>query len=406
MGNQKKAVIKKQKPTADSVVRLNLGSGPHKMAGYQNVDRLFGREVYPLAAKDASVDEIRASHILEHFPYEQVKDVLSHWVSKLKPGGVCKIAVPNFAVLCDAYQKESPLNVQVYVMGGHTDDNDRHQSIFDYETLFDLMADCGLCRISEWESDCADASALPLSLNLMGYKPAHEVSEMKSGTIRAVLGAARFGPTLHFRCAFKAFETLRVPYSVVQGCFWHQNLSNAIEIELEKPGCEYILTSDYDSIFTHEDIVEMYRVMTAYPNVNALCALQSKRDMKSLLFTMKGANGVPVTEINMTKLRQNALEVSTGHFGLTMFRASVLRDFPKPWMNDSPNAEGSWREGRVDADISFWNNWAAYGQKLFLAPKVVIGHAQELIAYPSVDGMIYQSFSDFEETGKPKGILK
>jgi 2-polyprenyl-3-methyl-5-hydroxy-6-metoxy-1,4-benzoquinol methylase len=66
-----------------------------------------GDEALPAASRpgnraDGSVDVIRASHILEHFP-AQVPAVLKHWAAKLKPGGVLKIAVPDFAWIAQAY---------------------------------------------------------------------------------------------------------------------------------------------------------------------------------------------------------------------------------------------------------------------------------------------------------------
>ena len=77
-------------------IRLNLGAGDTKLPGYIAVDRKNGQEVYPLAYEDNSVDEIYASHILEHFGLNEILKVLQNWVSKLKPGGLMKIAVPDF----------------------------------------------------------------------------------------------------------------------------------------------------------------------------------------------------------------------------------------------------------------------------------------------------------------------
>src|SRR5262247_2208869 len=57
----------------ESSIKLNLGGGLRKIPGYQNIDRKLGTEVYPLREwADNSIDEIRASHILEHFPYREI----------------------------------------------------------------------------------------------------------------------------------------------------------------------------------------------------------------------------------------------------------------------------------------------------------------------------------------------
>ena len=66
--------------TASEKVRLNLGAGDSHLEGFKPIDRKLGSEVYPLAYNDESVDEIYASHVLEHFPYTKTQDVLDDWV--------------------------------------------------------------------------------------------------------------------------------------------------------------------------------------------------------------------------------------------------------------------------------------------------------------------------------------
>ena len=54
---------------------------------------------------DESVDEIRASHVLEHFPQAQLPAVIADWVRALTKGGKLKIAVPDFAKIAEGYLK-------------------------------------------------------------------------------------------------------------------------------------------------------------------------------------------------------------------------------------------------------------------------------------------------------------
>jgi predicted SAM-dependent methyltransferase len=94
-------------------IKLNIGAGCVDIPGYTPIDRKLGTEAYPLPQyTDNSVDEIRASHILEHFPFAEVPNVLAEWVRALKPGGTIKIAVPDIAKI-DAGDPKAPF----YLMG-------------------------------------------------------------------------------------------------------------------------------------------------------------------------------------------------------------------------------------------------------------------------------------------------
>jgi predicted SAM-dependent methyltransferase len=389
-------------------LRLNLGSGSDVLSGYDNIDRMFGTEVYPLDYEDGSVAEIRASHILEHFSHRVILDVLENWVSKLEPGGVLKIAVPDFLQIVGDYLKGTQEDMQGYIMGGHVDENDIHQTIFDEEVLRDAMVSSGLVRIKKWESTSRDIASGKWSLNLVGYKPSHEDCGILDAGIEAILGAPRFGPVTHMQCAFQAFHKLRIPYKIIQGCFWHHNLCVAMQMAVDDPNTNYVLTCDYDTVFDANDVLELYRLMLAYPNIDAICGLQGKRDLKNVLISMKDINGDPVSEVPSAVFLNNVLEVSTGHFGLTLFKADALRDFPKPWMNDVPNEKGEWKDGQIDADISFWKKWRdEYGKKLYLAPKVVLGHHVEVVMWPDPKmNMVYQTTSDYNAEGQPPEIAR
>src|SRR5438105_3321848 len=128
-------------------VKLNLGAGDLPLPDCLNIDRKTGGEVFPIQSRgangtpqtfaDASADEVRASHVLEHFSHRDTLNVLKEWVRVLKPGGVLKIAVPNFDWIIDAYQGENvdEFPIEAYIMGGHFDENDRHGALFNRRKL-------------------------------------------------------------------------------------------------------------------------------------------------------------------------------------------------------------------------------------------------------------------------------
>ena len=104
--------------------RLYLGCGPgyphqqHKdiMGDWQNwifIDKYVDRDKIPLEVdfrdwnaetlyefSDGTVDEIYASHLLEHIPHTRVKEVLGNWYRKIKKGGKITLNVPDLQWVC------------------------------------------------------------------------------------------------------------------------------------------------------------------------------------------------------------------------------------------------------------------------------------------------------------------
>lgn len=384
--------------------RWNLGAGPSPMPGYTNLDRKTGQECYPLDCPDNYLDEIRASHLLEHFGHQEVGAVLGHWIAKLKPGGLLKVAVPDFSILSKRYLDGEPLNIQGYVMGGQGHADDFHRAIFDREALEEIFLTAGLERIGTWASDHPDDSGYDFSLNLCGYKPTG-AEQPPLRNVMAILSCPRFGPLMHCRCAQQAFYKLGIRYTMGSGAYWHQVLSNLAETLLaENP--EYVLTLDYDTAFDAEDVLALYRLARG-SGADCVFALESKRNCGSALFRKDDADGKPLSRIPLAEFHRNLLPVHTGHFGLTLFKAEALRTLPKPWFRETPNAAGEWHEGKIDHDIGFWKNWLGSGRGLYLAPKVLIGHLQEMVTWPGQDlKPVYQSVQDYEENGRPPEVLR
>jgi hypothetical protein len=152
-------------------MKLDLGAGPISPEGFVPMGRAHGSEVYPLPCDDGVIDEIRASHILEHFSHREVGVVIAHWVQKLKPGGVLRVAVPDLDWIARHYLSGDDVNVQRFLMGAQTDGYDCHRCAFDEELLAELMRSCGLIDVARWQSELKDCASLPVSLNLMGTKP-------------------------------------------------------------------------------------------------------------------------------------------------------------------------------------------------------------------------------------------
>jgi SAM-dependent methyltransferase len=178
---------------ADGRLRLHLGCGMVDAAGFVNVDLLEAPHVHvqsPIddlsVLRDGCADLVYASHCLEHFGYRRSRSVLEEWVRVLRPGGLLRVAVPDFAVITRAYAGGTPLReIQGFLLGGQDYRLNFHAAVFDEAFLRDLMAGVGLDEIRRWEPgavdhhDFTDESAatcrigsetVSLSLNLEGRK--------------------------------------------------------------------------------------------------------------------------------------------------------------------------------------------------------------------------------------------
>ena len=106
----------KQKHKMLSKLKLHLACGHDYDEDYINVD-LYAPEdakcdirfdVQKLPYADNSIDEIKAFHIIEHFHFFEIKDVLNEWFRVLKPGGKLYLETPDFLETCRSFVEGSP----------------------------------------------------------------------------------------------------------------------------------------------------------------------------------------------------------------------------------------------------------------------------------------------------------
>jgi len=388
-------------------MRLNLGGGNQKIPGFHNVDRLHGQEVFPLPAyADGSVDEIRASHILEHFGHREVPEVLKEWVRVLKPGGVLRVAVPDFDYIVQHRHDELPL--ESYLMGGQSDSNDFHKSIYTERKLRDLMRYVGLTDVTRWQSEIQDCASLPVSLNLQGIKAANVQQaegriEVKA-KVAAITSIPRLGWNDHWGAVWQALRTpeFNIPLFKFGGAFWEQGMQRGLTAMMEN-GTEWALCLDYDTLFDASDVKEILTLAAMYPEADAIVPVQVRRNNEQFLFSMKDEFGNLRRSADVTEFDPDLTPIETGHFGMTLIKLAALRDIAKPWLWSQPDENGEWSDERCDADIYFWRKFRAAGKRVYQANHIKIGHLQIISSWTTNDWKIkHQYLSDWTENGKPK----
>tara|TARA_Y100001936_G_scaffold253585_1_gene319167 strand:- start:11430 stop:11852 length:423 start_codon:yes stop_codon:yes gene_type:complete len=122
--------------------RLHLGCGEKYIPGFFHVDI----QPYPHVDQQCSIDSlsfipdntselIYACHVLEHFGRFKIVDVLQEWQRVLQPGGVLRLAVPDFAACAAIYYeqglKDGLSGLVGLICGGQRDETDFHHMIFD-----------------------------------------------------------------------------------------------------------------------------------------------------------------------------------------------------------------------------------------------------------------------------------
>lgn len=353
-------------------VRLNIGAGNSKIKGFTPIDRKFGTEAYPLADyADGSVDEIRASHILEHSSFDDVPKVLAEWMRVLKPGARIRIAVPDVDRVLSLASDPKRLH---YLMGGQTDGNDFHKSAFDEKALRQCMADAGIAKVKRWKGDGEDCASLPVSLNLMGVKASNRAPAKKSKItvkIRAVMCIPRVGWNATWGCVIDALRPFNIPVYRSFGAYWDQGMQNSFE-KCVDDGVDWILTIDYDSMFNAQHLDRLLGLLGGNPQIDAIAAMQCRRGQKFPLLTIEGKKKATIDG--------TPLQVTTAHFGLTLIRVDALKDVSKPWFHHRPDKNGSYGKDRLDADIIFWHQWKKAGKTVYIAPSVAIGHLELMLS--------------------------
>jgi len=132
---------------------------------------------------DGSVDELYASHVLEHVGYQTaLPSTLAGFCRVLKPGGRAMISVPDFEILCRLFlEPRAAMRDRFHVMrmafGGQMDAHDFHCVGLTYEFLSKYLFDAGFSRVERvkrfglfHDDSGLEYMGAAISLNVVAYK--------------------------------------------------------------------------------------------------------------------------------------------------------------------------------------------------------------------------------------------
>ena len=98
------------------MIKVNLGCGWRNFGkDWIHIDggdyeHLNSKDVINLPYDDNSIDLIYASHLIAYFNRDEIKEILKKWFKKLKPGGVFRVATPDFKSIVKLIENGSKRN--------------------------------------------------------------------------------------------------------------------------------------------------------------------------------------------------------------------------------------------------------------------------------------------------------
>jgi len=132
--------------------------------------------------EDESIDEIYASHVVEHIDQKSIQKTFKGINRVLKNDGKFYISVPDLDILCRIFiEKKAPSKVKFHVMrmmfGGQIDEFDYHYFGWNYEFLNSYLIGAGFKkneRVKTFDIFNDTSSYAPygplISLNVIAYK--------------------------------------------------------------------------------------------------------------------------------------------------------------------------------------------------------------------------------------------
>ena len=163
---------------AQGTLRLNIGCGHKPETERINVDMRELPGVDIVATVDrlpfiaGELQEIFSSHVLEHFPQEQLRrQLLPAWVNLLRQGGELRAIVPDAHAMLQAHtQGDMDFDtLRLITFGGQEYEGDFHHTMFTPHSLTALLTEVGLTDIKVEAS--GRRNGLCLEFEIVGTKP-------------------------------------------------------------------------------------------------------------------------------------------------------------------------------------------------------------------------------------------
>lgn len=176
-------------------LKIHIGAGEINLQGWINVDARPLPHIHALTTSlalnefsDGAVAAIYMCHVLEHVSFDEARQLVSAFHTKLVAGGVLIISVPDFDALVRLYHASNDDldSIKHPLMGGQGYEYNFHKSVYNHAALERLLHECGFADVARWRTDiefgddlgdwssktmkAGNGEIVPVSLNLKARK--------------------------------------------------------------------------------------------------------------------------------------------------------------------------------------------------------------------------------------------
>lgn len=143
-------------------MKLHVGCGKREIPGWVHIDgerypHVQGDDVFLWDCETESASVIYSSHLLEYFDNRQARIILTQWHRVLKPGGILRVAVPDFEAMARLYISDPvkfPLDSFIGPLYGRMllkDEFVYHKICYDFTSFKNLLLQIGFENVHRYD---------------------------------------------------------------------------------------------------------------------------------------------------------------------------------------------------------------------------------------------------------------
>ena len=137
--------------------KINLGCGWRNFGkDWIHIDggdypHLDSKDIINLPYENDSIDLIYSSHVIAYFDRDEIKKIISKWYDKLKPGGIFRVATPDFNIITKLLHEGYSLKEFLGPLYGKMNMGSKiiyHKTTYNYNDLKTLLLECGFSKVN------------------------------------------------------------------------------------------------------------------------------------------------------------------------------------------------------------------------------------------------------------------